>query len=444
MAPLALTLLFVVMTLSARGQRNQALNELNKSLEASLLLEGHVRSLWLSERLDPFFSEWQGRSREPLLPDLTGASWLLLDASGEAALTPDADPLYADPASATGEITLESEDLPYFGSALGGSEVTTPAERARGRYRRRVYIPVSTASGAISTRWVLVGQVAQGSNEDSYFAQLDRAQRRYWLTATPLSIASLLFLILLLRGIARTNRLERAFRETEESIELESLTSTLAHELRNPLSIIQSCAEILSKGEDLTEDGKELVSDLISEVRRSQDVLSRHLHPERFAVSDIEDIRLFTEQFWQRRQALLQTHALHLEMNLPSSAEPLLVDGDPDRLERILDNLLRNSIEAMPKGGVVRFSLEDHGRSVVLRFEDNGPGLRGAAFFTRDGWRMGSVKPGGKGVGLRLARKWVSRWGGEFSARNLRKGLLRRVVGTAIAIRLLKNRKESF
>lgn len=440
-APAALSLLLLGLLLSARDQRRQAWVELEKTLEATLLLEANSRVIWLSERLDPFYPTWREEPGEPLLPDLSGAGWLLLDSSGEVALHFQTKQiLYADPASATREVDWKP-DRDYFLAALAGEESVAPARTGDRRLVKTVFTPVSVKSESISTRWVLVGQVGPGSGGDSYFANLLRSQRRFWATALPVSVAGILLLVLLVRRLAVTYRLERTLREAEESTELESLTSTLAHELRNPLSIIQSCAEIVGKRESLSGDGKELIEDLLSEVRRTQDVLSRHLHPERSHLEEVENLPEFCRRFWQKRQALLQTQSICLEMEIPDpEAAAVPVRAVPDQLEKILDNLLRNTIEALPDGGQIRFTLVDRGKGVELVFQDNGPGLQPSPFFSREGWKYGSSKPGGKGVGLRLARKWVMRWGGTVWAGNRRRGLFGRIEGAEIRIGLARAR----
>jgi signal transduction histidine kinase len=440
-APALLTLIFVILILSSGQQLLRARTEFEKTLETALIYEGGERIRWLSDRLDPFYNNWYTSSAESNFPNLTKASWLLLDASGEVFLDNNGNAFYANPVSASGEIEWK-QDQETFDLAAHGEIVSGPLRMSQGLYRMRVFLPVTTASGSISAHWVLVGEAAgeatQEEGSETLFDQLFNAQRQFWFTATPLAFAALLLLVLLYRGITRTSRLEASLRDAEESIEIESLTSTLAHELRNPLSIIQSCAEILRKQENLTEDGNELTADILEEITRSQEVLLRHLHPERYLITEIENLGSFCADFWQHRQALLRTHSVQLEMKTPDAANPLGVHAVGDQLEKILDNLLRNSIEAMPRGGSIRFSLENQGDRVWIRFEDSGPGFGSNPFFTRDGWRFGPTKPAGKGIGLRLARKWVERWGGELTAKTLRTGLFGKVKGTEILIQLCR------
>ena len=219
-------------------------------------------------------------------------------------------------------------------------------------------------------------------------------------------------------------------------MERQSLTSTLAHELRNPLSIVRSSAEILLRDESLTEDGRGLVSDVIEEVGRTQDVLSRHLHPERESLARIEDLSAFARDFWKKRERHLENNRLDLETAFPPCEGLISVSAVPDRLEQILDNLLRNSIEAAPKGGKLRFEISESGEDILIRFSDNGPGLDRQSPFLKDGWRMGGGKREGKGIGLRLAKRWVERWGGTLELRNLKEGWFGPAKGTEVFIRL--------
>jgi len=93
--------------------------------------------------------------------------------------------------------------------------------------------------------------------------------------------------------------------------------------------------------------------------------------------------------------------AVSFETRVPVRVEPgptLTVRGDPDQLEQVLINLLRNGADAsLPAGTPVRIGWRRDGRLVEIWVEDEGPGLSSTAnlfvpFFT--------TKPGGSGIGL--------------------------------------------
>ncbi len=97
---------------------------------------------------------------------------------------------------------------------------------------------------------------------------------------------------------------------------------------------------------------------------------------------------------------------------------------DPDRIRSVLNNLLENALRhALPDSGPVRVSVEERGATVVVRVEDDGPGIPEEdlprlfePFFRVD--RSRSRGTGGYGLGLALCRRIMEAHGGTIEARN--------------------------
>jgi signal transduction histidine kinase len=94
----------------------------------------------------------------------------------------------------------------------------------------------------------------------------------------------------------------------------------------------------------------------------------------------------------------------------------MTVKGDPDQLEQVLINLLRNAADAsLTTRGAVRIGWRRDGAMLEIRVQDEGPGLAGTAnlfvpFFT--------TKPGGSGIGLVLSRQIAESHGGALTLEN--------------------------
>jgi signal transduction histidine kinase len=92
---------------------------------------------------------------------------------------------------------------------------------------------------------------------------------------------------------------------------------------------------------------------------------------------------------------------------------PLVVRADEELLERALENVVRNAVQAASAGGGhLELSAERTPAGVELRVEDDGPGL--AADHPGEVRPFYTTRPGGLGLGLPLARKIVLLHGGEL------------------------------
>jgi signal transduction histidine kinase len=111
--------------------------------------------------------------------------------------------------------------------------------------------------------------------------------------------------------------------------------------------------------------------------------------------------------------------AASFETRLPVKVErglPLTVQGDPDQLEQVLINLLRNAADAsLSTGGGVVIGWSRDGSMIEIWVRDDGQGLSSTAnlfvpFFT--------TKPGGSGIGLVLSRQIAEGHGGALMLEN--------------------------
>ena len=194
------------------------------------------------------------------------------------------------------------------------------------------------------------------------------------------------------------------------------LVRVLGHELNNSLTPIKSIAGSLASivaRENLPDDWRD-------DMRRGLSVItSRSESLSRFIGAYARLARLPRPQLQPLEVAATVGRAVSFETRLAVKIEagpPLTVQGDPDQLEQVLINLLRNSADAsLTTGGAVEIGWRRDGAMLEIWVKDEGVGLSSTAnlfvpFFT--------TKPGGSGIGLVLSRQIAEGHGGALTLEN--------------------------
>ncbi len=250
-----------------------------------------------------------------------------------------------------------------------------------------------------------------------------------------LSMAALLALLLstILRwvvsrgeSILTKRNLERqALRERLDQAErlagLGSMVATVAHEIRNPLGIIHSTADVLNRFLAPDPDKARLARAIVEEANRLSEVVTEFLdfarpptpRPAPVVVEEIlEEILAFLEVTLSRAG---------VELRCDFRDDPTPIMGDGPMLHRAFLNILANAIQAMEDGGLiwVRTSLEKDDREsrLLVAISDTGPGLSDemakklfSPFYT--------TKAKGTGLGLVIVRNIIEGHGGTIEMKN--------------------------
>jgi nitrogen fixation/metabolism regulation signal transduction histidine kinase len=194
------------------------------------------------------------------------------------------------------------------------------------------------------------------------------------------------------------------------------LVRVLGHELNNSLAPIKSIAgsliSIISR--------EELPDDWRDDMRRGLNVITtRSESLSRFIGAYARLAKLPRPQLQPLDVAACVGRAASFETRIPVELVPgpeVTIQGDPDQLEQVLINLLRNAADAsLTTNGGVSAGWKRDGAMLEIWIKDDGPGLSSTAnlfvpFFT--------TKPGGSGIGLVLSRQIAEGHGGALTLEN--------------------------
>jgi len=208
--------------------------------------------------------------------------------------------------------------------------------------------------------------------------------------------------------------------QSERVAALRELARRLAHELKNPLFPLQITVENLLRArqnspEMFDEVFRESTTTLLAEIANLKTIIGRFSDfskmpaPQLQAVDLNEMIRSVAQLF----QAQLNREPDRIKPALHLGDVPQ-VNADPVLLRRVIENLVLNAIDAMPKGGVLTFLTTTADRFAVFELSDTGAGLTPEEcdrLFTP----YYTTKQHGTGLGLAIVQSVVSDHGGKIT-----------------------------
>lgn len=203
----------------------------------------------------------------------------------------------------------------------------------------------------------------------------------------------------------------RRAREAEKLATLSALGASLAHEIRNPLNgalLHVNVLERLLERRGLTEECKQALGVVEKEIQRLARLVTEFLE---FAqptppVMTPVPTRLLTSRLSSSLALRLERAKVVLEVNADEVTQ--LTDGV--KLERALEQLLLNAVEASSPGQHVMLRIHQRDQTLVLEVEDHGPGIGKLTSPVFDPFV--STKPRGTGLGLAIVQRIVTDLGG--------------------------------
>lgn len=225
---------------------------------------------------------------------------------------------------------------------------------------------------------------------------------------------------------------ERATLEASRGEALARLAAIAAHEIRNPLSVIQATVELLRErlGETLDARGHQALEDVVGEVHRlrrlTEDLLDLSARRE-LQRAPVELGALLAE-------VARSTEAAHPAVQVAvEPAGDLALWADPSRLRQVFTNLVANAAQAQGEGRVT-VRATGSPAELLVRVEDQGPGvpeeLKASLFEL-----FVTTRAGGTGLGLAVSRRLVEAHGGTLA-------LVPSARGATFEVRLPRTRGE--
>lgn len=286
--------------------------------------------------------------------------------------------------------------------ARAGVPAYTSLYRTGDVYLKSAYAPVHSALESV------VGIVGVEAGA-SFFAQL--RELRDLIVLISLGNASVVILLGFL-FYRRTRSLERAHEamvEQENLATLGRMVATIAHEIRNPLSVIRASAERIRRRREIDDEALDYITDEVDGLDR---VLTGYLQ---FARSQPGEFAAVSAAQVLRRALVAveaDTEAKRITVHLDSAGD-VTIHGDERRVRQALLNILLNAVQATPEGGAIRVALGSSGGRTEISVTDSGAGIDPAVLkdVTRPFY---TTRVDGSGLGLTVVQSVMDEHGGAL------------------------------
>jgi signal transduction histidine kinase len=191
------------------------------------------------------------------------------------------------------------------------------------------------------------------------------------------------------------------------------LSSSIVHDLRNPLAAIYGGAEMLVDADLPPAHVKRLAGNIYRASRRMQELLQDLLNVSQGTrrAPEICRLREVASAACDSLAAAAEAQGVRVVQEIPAEIELPL---ERSRMERAFVNLIANALEAMPDGGEVRIAASVDGGAALVEVSDTGPGIAPEIRAQLFQPFVSARKRNGLGLGLALSRQTVLEHGGDM------------------------------
>jgi two-component system OmpR family sensor kinase/two-component system sensor histidine kinase BaeS len=233
------------------------------------------------------------------------------------------------------------------------------------------------------------------------------------------------------KGPGEFRRLAQSFNRMTEELEKadqqrRNLTADVAHELRTPLHILQGNLEGILDGIyqpsiehiEAMLDETRMLSRLVDDLQTLSLVETGQLH---FRMEPIDIAELLAD-VRTSFSGPVEAAGINLKVSTEGDPEDLVINGDAERLDQVLSNLMGNALRYTPAGGSIDLKAAASSNGIQISVQDTGVGIpaEDLPFIFERFWRGDKARQRqsgtSSGLGLAIAKQFIQAHGGYITA----------------------------
>ena len=204
----------------------------------------------------------------------------------------------------------------------------------------------------------------------------------------------------------------KELQQAKQTNSISQLAASIAHEIRNPITVVKGFAQLLEQDQNLGEKQKEYVKSILNELDYTQLIITDYLSLAKPQSVKIQALELNAEI--QKVAGLLMNFAQQQNINISLSLkDEILVKIDPIELKQVLVNIIKNGIESMKAYSIIKIESHQVGNMAKIIITDQGIGMTPEQV-NQLGTPFYSLKDCGTGIGLTVCYNIIHKYKGEI------------------------------
>ena len=226
----------------------------------------------------------------------------------------------------------------------------------------------------------------------------------------------------------KTNEFIRKLHKQRDTIEEQNIKQAkydvalqLAHDIRSPILALETISDLFA---ELTDDGKALIRNVTKRISQIADDILKEHQPYTLDTSDtptddfLVSISQIVSSLYEEKKSSCSNKKISFELTVDDFSSHTIVNIAENLLNRVLSNIIDNSIESIHGSGVIQLSIHSDKDITHIKIRDTGQGI--APHNLESIFKQGfSLKPSGKGLGLSYAKEIIEAHGGQIEIQSI-------------------------